>query len=52
MPTEIVASVEGFEAWRRAKFETNFGASGKMKRTSGGQVIGSRIQVFDLYGYF
>ena len=40
--------LEGFEAWRRAKFETELDIREKIKRISGGRVIGSRIQVIDL----
>ena len=36
---------EGFEAWQWAKFETELDIREKIKWISGGQVIGSRIQV-------
>ena len=35
---------EGFEAWRRAKFETELDINEKISQILGGQGIGSRIQ--------
>ena len=39
---------EGFEAWRRTKFETKLDINEKISQILGGQGIGSRIQVRDL----
>ena len=39
---------EGFEAWRRTKFETKLDINEKISQILGGQGIGSRIQVIAL----
>ncbi len=39
---------EGFEAWRRTKFETKLDIDEKISQILGGQGIGSRIQGYVL----
>ena len=39
---------EGFEAWRRTKFETELDINEKISQILGGQGIGSRIQGYVL----